>query len=79
MEIDHLLLGDQGVALVDAVLGAAIGQEVLGGGCDLAVLDARRARRTLQAAHIGGGVFGDDLRPLGITFEGAAPAIVLRD
>ena len=68
------------VALVDALAGAAIGEEMLGGcrhvaGAEVGLgtsdalqsLDQRRAQR------------GDDLRVFGIAFVGSAPAVVPRD
>ncbi len=65
------------VALVLAVRGPAVAQEVLGRSRHAAVLQRRPcAGRALQAGHQLSGIGGDDLRVLGIAFVGAAPAVV---
>jgi hypothetical protein len=79
VDVAQLRFGDPGISLVASVFGAAIGQEVFGGGDDVrAAQEISAARLTLQSLHEHAGVRGDDARIFGITFVGATPAIVLR-
>jgi hypothetical protein len=72
-------LVDLGVTLVDTVGGAAIAEEMLDAGGDIATLDAvGGARRALEALDHLSGIAGDQIGILRIAFVGAAPAIVLR-
>src|SRR4029079_11340626 len=69
VDVAQHLFGNLRVALVDAVVGPAVSQEVLGRGHDLATLeDAARVGRALQAAHHSADVGGDERRIGGITF-----------
>ena len=79
VDVAQLGLGDLRIALVATVFGAAVGQEVFGGGDHVrAAQEIRAARLALQSLHEDAGVRGDDAGIFRITFVGAAPAIVLR-
>ena len=80
VDLDQLLLADLGVALVGAVRGAAVGQEVLGGGGDPAGGECPPALEpALQALDHRCRVGGHDLRGLAVALVGAAPAVVAGD
>ena len=75
-------LGGRGriVALVAAVRGAAVADEMLGGGDDMAGAEEfGRARPALQALDHRAGIGADDLGILGEALIGAAPAVVADD
>ena len=79
MDVAQFLLGDLRVALVDAVMGAAVGEEVLGRGDDLvARQQVRLIGRTLQPANHGPDIGRDKLGVGRIALVRTAPAIVLR-
>ena len=75
MDIAQLGFGDHGVALVDAVLGAAIANKVFGGGYHMGWAKAV-AGITLQAGDYLSGIGFDDFRVFGVALVGASPAIV---
>ncbi|MNV48688.1 hypothetical protein D3C71_1406070 [compost metagenome] len=79
MDADQLGLADPGIALILAIGGAAVTQEVLHRGDHMAAIEeAGRTDLALQAFHHRTGIAGHHVRGFGIAFVGAAPAIVLR-
>ncbi len=79
VDADQLGLTDPGVALVTAVGGAAIAQEVLDRGDHVAAIEERwRAHLALQPFDHRAGVAGHHRGRFGIALVGASPAIVLR-
>ncbi len=78
MRLDQRLLVNLGVALIDAVMGSAVGDEMLDRGGDLAVLHPACARRTLKPTHHRRRIEPGDVGALRIALIGATPAIVLR-
>ncbi len=79
VDIAHGSFGHLGVALVLAVGGAAVADEMLHRRNDVAaVQELRRARHALYAFDHLAGKAGHHVRRLGIAFVGPAPAVVLR-
>ncbi len=79
VDADQLGLADIGVTLVDAATGAAVGQEMLGRGRDMAVLQHwPRTRLALEATHHRVSVLPHQAGLLGITLVVATPAQVAR-
>src|SRR5690606_13272667 len=79
VDVAQLGLAGQVVALVAALAGAAIAEEVLDRDHHVAVVQAvRRAGLALQAFHHGAGALRHRLRVLRVALVGAAPAHVLR-
>ncbi len=79
VDVAQLRFIDRGIALVLAVVGAAIAEEVLDRGHHVVVVEeVRRAGLALQALDEYAGVAGHQRRVFRIAFVGAAPAVVLR-
>ncbi len=80
MDVAQILLARKVVALVVALVGAAIAQEVLRRREDVAApQEIRRAGNALDALHHLEGIFAHDAGILRIAFIGAAPAVVAHD
>ena len=79
MDGNQLAFRDHGIALILAALGAAIGQEVLGGSRNMFRAERAAADEiTLQPFHHRPRIDGDEGGVRRIAFIGAAPARVLR-
>ena len=72
VDVDHLRFAGLVDAAVLAELGAAVANEMLGGGDGVGVI----LQVALHAAHVGAGIAFHDVRILGIALVGASPAVV---
>ena len=73
VHVDHVLQADPGVALVRAVVGRPVADEMLGGRHHVVVAEV-----ALQPAHVGARIRAHQRTVAGKTFVGASPAGVLR-
>ncbi len=79
MDLPQLCFGHQGVSLVFPTFGSSIGQEMLGGGDHvMLVQELRRAWISLEAPHHGVGVGGHDLGVFGVALIRTTPPAVTR-
>ena len=79
MNIAQLFLGDIGITLVDAIIGAAISQIVLGRGDHIRPIEqVLPIGWPLQTANHRAGIFGNNRWVRGIALIGTAPTEILR-
>ena len=76
MDVEQLLFTGQVVTLIIALIGTAIANKVFNGGNDMLVVDVAIADIPLQAGNDGARILSHNSGIFGVTFVGAAPAVV---
>ncbi len=77
VDLAQLLLGHQRVALIPALIGRSVAEEMLGGRADVILVEKGRAA-AFEAPHDRARIIGDDARVLRIALIGPTPAIIAR-